>query len=339
MNTNNLVVFTICSNNYLAQAAVLGRSIKENNPDITFQIFLCDVKSSKIDYNTLNFDIIEISSIEPDIMQMAKKYNIVELNTAIKPAIFKYLFNLKNFEKAIYLDPDTCVFESLAIIEEELNHHSIIFTPHILTPIQRDGKTPDENLFLNFGSFNLGFLALKNDKNSSSLLEWWKAHTYENGFIMSEKGIFVDQLPMNLAPIFFDGVKVLKHFGCNMAPWNLHERFLSKEGEKYIVNSSESLIFYHFSSFTVDKSILPKWLNRFVLEDRSDLVALYKQYNANVVNSHFYIFSKIESYYSLIYEEERAVNRKLKWQQTSTLKKTFSYLKKVIPGSIKNRLK
>ncbi|WP_293311988.1 glycosyltransferase [Pedobacter sp. UBA5917] len=339
MNANHLVVFTICSNNYLAQAAVLGRSIGKNNPNTSFQIFLCDTKSSEIDYNLLDLEVTEVSSIEPEIVQLAKKYNIVELNTAVKPAIFKYLFNLKGIEKAIYLDPDTCVFDSLAIIDEELDHHSIIFTPHILTPIPRDGKTPDENLFLNFGSFNLGFLALKNDKNSSDLLEWWKAHTYENGFIMSEKGIFVDQLPMNLAPIFFDGVKVLKHFGCNMAPWNLHERFLYKVGEKYIVNSSENLIFYHFSSFTVDRSILPKWLNRFILEDRSDLVEIYNQYNANVVSSQFYLFSKIVSSYSLIYEEQREINRKLKWQQTSTLKKVFGYLKKVVPGSLKNKFK
>src|ERR1017187_7472506 len=42
--------------------------------------------------------------------------------------------------------------------------------------------------------------------------------------------MFVDQKWINLAPCFFENVKILKQPGCNMAFWNLHERHLSSEG-------------------------------------------------------------------------------------------------------------
>lgn len=155
-----MTIFTICSNNYLAQAIVLGNSVKENNPNDNFSIFLCDKKSSKINYEELPHEVIELEIVEPNIVELAKKYNIIELNTAVKPTVFKYLFK-NGVEKAIYLDPDIFVFQPLDILNDELENYSILLTPHIFKPIPLDGKTPSESTFLNYGIYNLGFLALK----------------------------------------------------------------------------------------------------------------------------------------------------------------------------------
>ena len=54
---------------------------------------------------------------------------------------------------------------------------------------------------------------------------------------------------MNLAPVFFDGVHVLHHPGCNVAYWNLHERSLTVTGESYRVNEVAPLVFFHFSAY------------------------------------------------------------------------------------------
>lgn len=326
---NNIIIFTICSNNYLAQANVLGKSIKKQNPEYKFQIFLCDKKSPNINYKIIDFEVVEISSIEFAINSLAERYNIIELNTAVKPTVFEYLFNQKQIDKAIYLDPDICLYHSLQGIERELSYNSILLTPHIKTPIPLDNKMPNENLFLNYGTYNLGFLGLKRDDNSLKFLRWWKAHTYENGYISPAKGVFVDQLPMNLTPIFFDGVKVLTHLGYNMAPWNLHERFLVKDNGIYMVNGHQKLIFYHFSSFVPNKNSFPLGLDRFKLEDRTDLQELYEKYYEAIIAADYFMFSKIKSFYSLIFEKTTIAKQKIEWQQISLLKKIIFYLKKL----------
>src|ERR1700761_4920483 len=106
-------IFTVCSNNYLAKAHVLGISVRKHEPDSCFFIFLCDEKDERIDYPSLADEVITISSIEPEFLQLVLKYNIVELNTSVKPRVFEYLIHGRGFDKVIYLDPDIKLYNSL----------------------------------------------------------------------------------------------------------------------------------------------------------------------------------------------------------------------------------
>ena len=60
-----------------------------------------------------------------------------------------------------------------------------------------------------FGIYNLGFIGVSHTMESMKFLQWWKTRTYELGFIDTYKGIFVDQLPVNHVPVFFESVQVL----------------------------------------------------------------------------------------------------------------------------------
>lgn len=331
-----MYIFTICSNNYLAQAIVLGNSIKIHNPEYDFKIFLCDEKSKDIDYNEVTQEIIEIGSFYPEIYNLAEKYNIVELNTAVKPMVFEHIFNAYNTEKVIYLDPDIYVYTTLIEIEEQLCSNSILLTPHIFSPIPIDGKTPSENTFLNYGIYNLGFLALKKDDNARQLLTWWKNITSKLCYIKPCQGIFVDQLPMNLVPLYFKGVKVLNDLGYNMAPWNLHERKITWENNVYKVNGIYELKFYHFSSFAVDQGELPLWhYNRFILRDRIDLHEIYAKYNDDLKNANHLNYKSKPCIFVNIRNEVVSKESKLEWQRLSTLKKFLLFIKNYTPVSIK----
>ncbi len=87
------IAFTICSNNYLSYAKVLGKSLKKFQPVLKYVIFLCDEKSQLIDYTSLADEVIPVHVIEPQFKELASKYNIIELNTCIKPRVFEYLFD------------------------------------------------------------------------------------------------------------------------------------------------------------------------------------------------------------------------------------------------------
>ncbi|PSL48334.1 hypothetical protein CLV51_1021201 [Chitinophaga niastensis] len=298
-----MVIFTICSNNYLAQAKILGASIKKHHRDIKFYIFLCDEKQEAIDYASLADEVIPVSAIEQQLPELALRYNIIELNTCIKPHAIAYLLNERNIDKVLYLDPDIKVFAPLHHLFEELNTVSILLTPHVYTPIPIDGKKPGENTFLNYGLYNLGFIGVNKSKESTAMLAWWKEWTYKLGYIAPEKGIFVDQLPINHVPIFFSNVKILQDYGLNMAPWNIHERYLSEQAGKYYVNDTETLKFYHFSSFKIDTMELPLvHYDRFTMAERPDLEGIHKEYNEELKAARHDFYQQFTSSYSITRE-------------------------------------
>lgn len=277
------VYFTICSNNYLSFAMVLYRSLKAYQPASRFVLFLCDEPVSGLNYEAASDEMVVLSTIEPRFNELAAKYNIVELNTCLKPAAFEYLFAQQHLQ-AVYLDPDICVFSSLASVEEAFDSAAILLTPHIYTPIPFDGKSPQESSFLNFGLYNLGFIGLKKTAETISFLSWWKNWTYEKGYIDVYNGIFVDQLPLNHAPVFYKEVSVLHDAGLNMAPWNLHERRLVLKDGNFLVNGSAPLKFYHFSSFNMREPELPiEKYDRFHMSDRPDLLPLYEHYKQELI--------------------------------------------------------
>ena len=178
------IAFTLCSNNYLAQAKTLGDSLLAHNPNYKFVIGLVDKRVAEIDYDfLLPHQVIEAETAGiPNFDDLCQRYDIIELNTAVKPFFFKYLFlEHPELEGALYLDPDMMVFSSLERIYAELENHSLVLTPHVLSPIPLDGCEPPENVFLTFGIYNLGFIGVANQPEGRRFLDWWGKRTFASG--------------------------------------------------------------------------------------------------------------------------------------------------------------
>ena len=158
-----------------------------------------------------------------------------------------------------------------------------VLTPHLTSPLD-DDKRPNEQDLLYNGTYNLGFIGVRRGEETDRILSWWERRCLDNGFSEGRTGLFVDQKWMNLVPAFFEGVAILKHPGCNMAYWNLHERMLSPATEGgYVVNANRPLCFFHFSGIVVaDPAMLSKNTDRFTLADRPDLQRVFAAYKAAV---------------------------------------------------------
>ncbi len=284
------LAFTICSNNYISQAKALADSVKRHNPNITFYIGLAD-KLEKIpevyrkDFE--NYNIIEAKDLGiANFNWMNSNYDIIEFNTAIKPYCFQYFFNKHpDSDKLIFLDPDIMIYDSLVSIEKKLTKHNVILTPHLTQPIEdsRQDYTIHEHDMLNHGIFNLGFVAINNSSEAKRFISWWAERLAEQCKHDLCNGLFVDQLWCNLVPCYFENVLVDKHLGMNMAYWNLQERVVTNENGEYLVNGTDSLLFFHFSTFNpaIKDNIATKQ-NRYKLSDREDLQELYKNYEETV---------------------------------------------------------
>lgn len=285
---------TIASFNYLPQIRTFAHSFNKHNPNINIFVLLVDDSSTQKDYSREPFNVILAKDLKiEDFLLIAFKYNITELNTALKPSFIKFLFNNKKVSKLLYFDPDIFVFAPLNSLFDELDRHPALLTPHILSPGTADAILPD-TAFLRFGVFNLGFIGMRLTGKISQLLDWWEHRCLYYGNIDVTEGIFVDQKWMNLFPCFSNDISILRLPGCNMAYWNLHERKLSKSADGWLVNDSSRLMFFHFSNLNpADKESIKKSLVKPTLKEREDLREIFSEYR--------------EQLYSHGYKEEKKV--------------------------------
>jgi hypothetical protein len=331
------IAFTICSNNYLAQAKTLGDSINKYNPEYKFVIALVDRFSDKIDYDFfLPNEVVKIEDVGVgDFETMVHRYTIIELNTAVKPSVFKYLFNkYPSAENVIYFDPDIMLYDKLTVLEDGLKENNIILTPHFFTPIFDDKKLAEPDI-LNAGLYNLGFIAVRKSAETDKMLEWWTRKLKNECVVAFDRGLFVDQLWINFVPIYFEKVKVLKQRGHNMAYWNLHERIVLEEAGKYYVNDKQTpLVFFHFSGYTFIKTnIISKYQNRFTFEDRPDILPLFDEYTKLVLANKHQEYADIPCYFVELKKEGDMLLRK----QDNLLKRGNRYLKRKWKAYKKNK--
>jgi hypothetical protein len=285
------IVLTICSINYLAQAKTLGDSLKKHNPTYRYFIGLVDrLDKSDIQKEQLPpYELIELHTIGiEDLDELCEKYNITELNTAVKPFFLDHIYNtFPEAEIVHYFDPDIVIYQPLTEIEKGLENNSLFLTPHTLLAYP-DENEPQERGLLNTGLYNLGFIGTKRSATTASFLAWWKDRLRDHCYIDLEKGMFVDQLWVNFAPLYYEDVSVSRHLGLNMAYWNLHERVITNDNEPYLINDKYPLIFFHFSGYSPEKPTqISKYQNRYTFQEKGDVASLFDFYaQALIANGH-----------------------------------------------------
>jgi hypothetical protein len=239
-------VFTVCNVAYLHKALVLADSLM-NFDKIQLKIYVTDRKQllGEIDSPA---EIIWIEDVGvPNLSELAFKYDITEFSTALKPFLTLRLIESNN--RVIFLDPDTCTYNSISPILRDLDECSIVLTPHYVHP--HDESHPDSDVgMMRFGSFNLGFFAVRRSTDSLSFLRWWSDRCFRLCFFETQFGLSTDQKWVTIAPCFFQDIKISFNLGFNVAFWNVHERRLSPDSAGgYLVNEEFPLVFFHFSSF------------------------------------------------------------------------------------------
>ncbi len=293
------IAFTICANNYLAHANVLAKSFKKHHPDIQFYIAIVDEPSNTVNYKSLASDQIKfVNAINiRGFKDLSYKYKIAELCTVVKPELILQFF-ANGFDEVIYLDPDIEVFNRFNEVFLALSKDPIVFTPHMCSPTPPEIQLIDRNT-LRTGIFNLGFVALKKTDEILKFVKWWDQRVRSFGNVDAKLAHFYDQIWMNAAPVFLEKLAILRDLGYNVANWNLHERELIREKNKYYINSTNvPLKFFHFSHFK--ESELPaiaKYNKDFTIENRSDIRNIYLNYARNLKSEGFNELNRIPYVY------------------------------------------
>jgi hypothetical protein len=284
-------ILTICSANYLAHAKTLGQSLARHNPDAHFVIGLVDRLPKELapDY-CAPFEMIAVEDLGiPQFADLAKQYNIVELNTAVKPFYMEHLYSRDaNTSKVLYLDPDMFVLDSLKPLEDKLEHHNIIVTPHSCTYDDTEANIKTELAMLATGVFNLGFIGTARSEETLAFLSWWKKRMPQYAYARRGDGLFYDQFWINLVPLYFKKVHVETDPGYNMCYWNLFERSLVRKDGHYLVNGQHNLVLYHFSSYSPKKPDLLENRNpNSLLANHPNLKPLFDDYQTALIGNQY----------------------------------------------------
>lgn len=242
--------FTICTKSYLGLAEALGLSMRDQGVTGDFMILVVD--HNVPDTHTKSGRCVSAQEFcgysDVDWESRTFKYDLVELCTSIKARAFRVVFDI-GYRKAIYFDPDVLAFDDLSGILGALDHHDVIATPHRMS---LGSDIPARG-----GVFNLGFLAVRHGPQADRLLTWWDNRLEDYSINDPMRGYFTDQKWMDHLPVLLRNGRLLitDHPGMNLAPFNLNERQLKKEGNTWCArltdpgNEWRPLCFVHFSAF------------------------------------------------------------------------------------------
>ena len=282
--SNKTTVATIFALNYYSKGITMLESVNKFNPDIELNILISDKVENKEKFlndaliKKLNVKVTFLEDLElRDFENLAFKYDMVEFCTCVKP---KYLLMLADeYDKIIYLDPDIMVYAVLEEIQNLLDVHNIVLTPHISGTIE-EGISPATD-FLRNGIYNLGFIAVKNADVVKIFLKWWHKKLMNYCFCDSRKSLAWDQKWVDFVPALFDGVYVLRSPNYNVAFWNIQGRYISEKNSTYYVNNDYPLVFVHYSHFNINSPNYLFYINdglNLLIEDRRDLSKITSEY-------------------------------------------------------------
>lgn len=235
---------TIVASNYLAMAQVLGESFLEHHPDSTFSVLVVDDGDADLpaEIGIVRLGDLDIAPADERLMRTV--YDVMEFSTAVKPSFLRFLLAVGD-GAACYLDPDIQVFSAFGPQADAALEHGIVLTPHVLSPVPRDGRRVDEETIMQSGMYNCGFLAV--GPTARPFLDWWDARLRFDALVDFGRARFTDQRWVDWVPSLFDYV-IDRDPGMNVAWWNIHDRPIDVTGSAPTVLGTP-LRFVHFSGY------------------------------------------------------------------------------------------
>ena len=278
-----LVFFTIVSRNYLAYALTLMQSIAREYPDAPRYLCLADTRADDPALDTGLFETVTIDQLAlPHFQAFVFRYDIMELNTAVKPYMFAWLRKRHPEAGMVYLDPDILVLRRLDKVEQIFSGGAMaVLTPHLNAPID-DDRFPGELTVMRSGVYNCGFVAINAaHPRADSLIQWWSGKLEFGCYVDIAGGLFTDQKWVDLVPGMFPGVEILRDDGYNLAYWNLAQRPVVEAADGGFTAGGVPLVFVHFSGVVLSEpKRFSKHQNRFDADTIGGLRPLYDRYLA-----------------------------------------------------------
>lgn len=280
------VVFTIASRNYLPYVRTLMESIAALHPEVARAVLIVDEPDAAYDDALPGCSVVHACELGlPGFDDMTVRYDVLELNTALKPYFFTWLLQqYPNLRTVVYLDPDTRLYAPMHVLYKVLSDGaSLVLTPHITKPLPPGRGLPDDHQFLRTGVYNLGFAAVRRTAEAAAYLQWWSERLATDCRVDFADNLFTDQRWCDLAPCLVEHLHVLRDPGYNVAYWNLDHRHLARASDGTWSVEGRPLVLHHFSGVDPNApDALSRHQSRHQLEHLPAVRELQREYVADL---------------------------------------------------------
>jgi hypothetical protein len=245
--SDRIALATISTANYWPYTAVMLESLARVCPEWeVYVLALNEIPQSDL---AGRVNIVRAEDIWGEDTELCRaRMNLFEWACASKPRLLRYVLDQTEASLAMYADSDTEFFappHSICVAAG-----SIILTPNV-SAIQECESAAWERTHLHYGSFNGGFLAVRDTAEGRSFLQWWDDRITRYCCTEPWLDIFSDQRWLDLVPGLFSGVVIDRSPTLNVAVWNVRGRELRLTGGTYWVGDAP-LCFFHFHRVRLD---------------------------------------------------------------------------------------
>ena len=290
-----LAVGTVVAKNYLPFARVLATSFRERHPTIPFFVVLVDEVDGHFDPVREPFSMLSLRDLNiPQLDRFCFHYSRQPLIVATKPFLLDHLLN-QGFSSVIFLDADILILGELDPLFAVAQEHSIVLTPHLLAPLSAPGREARELNILLSGTYNGGFIGVSESGSTRSFLAWWQDRVYEHCCHAVAAGMHYDQRWLDLVPVYFEDVHILRDPTYNVAYWGLPERNVHVP-ENLLPVDTQPCRFFHFSGFDPEQPpAVTRYSPRLTMGNVGPAVSLFDHY-AKLLNAAGYPQAKTWPY-------------------------------------------
>jgi hypothetical protein len=240
----NRIYCTYFDHNYLSRGLALYHSLQRHVPGARLWV-LCLNESCYRTLATLDLpnliprSLAEFEAAEPEVAATRSRRSTIEYFFTCSPAWMLFVLrNEPDAEWVTYLDGDLYFFASPEPIYREIQDAAVAIIPHRYpAKIARLRK---------FGSYNVGWVGVRNDPDGIAVIKWWRekciewCHDYVDGDRFADQG-YLDSFQGLSAR-----VKVIENVGANLAPWNVDNYRIEFRDGSVTMDGTYPLIFFHF---------------------------------------------------------------------------------------------
>ena len=228
---------------FLSRGLALLDSLKRHEGEFTLHALCLDAESHEavVRLNDPRFVALalgELEAAEPRLAQARANRTLIEYYFTLSPFLPLHVLRANpGIPMVTYVDADCRFYASPQPIYDEWGEGSVLIIEH---------RFPEADMHkVKWGRYNVGLLAFRNDAAGRRCLERWAAQCLEWCHDRLEDGKFADQRYLDDWPTACAGVHVLRHKGVNLAPWNVSNYKLRRQGGMLRVDEVP-LILYHF---------------------------------------------------------------------------------------------
>lgn len=255
MRAEKFIFCTVVTEDYFPFVCALYDSLVEFHTEVKLFVLISDKTNDQtrlaLNHERRNISVLYYDSLCRDgrgKRNLEKYHNSHHdaFRWAMKPVLLLHL--LAVHEKVAYVDSDIHFYGDYSFLFELLDSHSVLLSPHFRSS---DPAIDYDNYIMQFnnGIFNGGFVGVS--QKGLAAMTWWANVCNEICEVNLSKGQFVDQSHLNIIPVFFDGVEILRHRGCNVANWNQVECKRTLCNGTVRINHQYPVVFIHFTRSTI----------------------------------------------------------------------------------------